>query len=182
MRTFPLTLAASVALAASLGCPRTGDPSTTSGEAAAPARDGEDLVEGFTDEQLVTLLGAFGYEPRLVEEGSITFALAPGRVMLFNQWEGDLQLYYVMTGGHWEPPVINQWNRTRRLTRAYVDTDGDLVLEADLLAAAGVTERQVGSFVAVFERALDLFVHEVASQGIERLPETLPEPPKGGWH
>ncbi len=182
MRIRSLTLAASVALAASLGCPRTGGPSTTSGEAAAPTRAGEDLVEAFTDEQLVALLGALGYEPRLVEAGSITFTLAPGRVMLFNQWEGDLQLYYVMTGGHWEPPVINQWNRTRRLTRAYVDTDGDLVLEADLLTVAGVTERQVGSFVAVFDRALDLFVQEVASQGAERPPQERPEPPKEGWH
>ncbi len=182
MRILFLILAASVGLATSLGCPRTGGPSSTSGEAAASTQAGENLVEAFTDNQLVALLGAFGYEPRLVEDGSITFNLAPGRVMLFNQWEGDLQLYYVMTGGHWEPPVINQWNRTRRLTRAYVDSDGDLVLEADLLAVAGVTERQVGSFVAVFERALELFVHEVASQGIERLPDELPEPPKEGWH
>ncbi|MCO4769511.1 MAG: YbjN domain-containing protein [Deltaproteobacteria bacterium] len=160
------------------GCPRTG--TTDSGDAPAPLR--ERLVDNFSDAQLLVLLDAFEYEPSLVDEGSMTFDLEPGRVMLFNRFEGDLQLYYVMTGGQWTHEQINEWNRTRRLSRAYLDTEGDLVLEADLLSLGGITERQVVSFIAVFEKALRLFVTEVASQGFEGTPEELPTEPEGGWH
>ena len=161
------------------GCPR-GAPAT-SGNAAA---SGDLIVQGFSDEALVTLLDALGYEPTLVDTGSVTFGLGPGQVLLFNQWEGDLQLYYVMTGGAWEHEAINEWNRTRRLSRAYIDREADLVLEADLLAVGGLTERQVASFVAVFRRALELFVEEIVSEGVQRTddpPEGPTEPP-AGWH
>ncbi len=138
-------------------------------------------MEAFSDEELVGLLVNLGYEARLVDAGSVTFALGPGQVLLFNQWEGDLQLYYVMTGGDWEHEAINTWNRTRRLSRAYLDEESDLVLEADLLAIAGLTERQVGSFVAVFGRALELFLTEVVRGGVREAEETSPATPDG-WH
>ncbi len=177
-------LCVGLAVAPLSACPREAAPRTSGTAAEAPASPfearGEAIVDQFTDEQLLVLLDRLGHEGSVVTDGSITFSFDIGRVLLFNQWDGDLQLYYVMTGGEWTHEAVNTWNRTRRLTRAYIDEDGDLVLESDLLSLGGLTERQVTSFVAVFERALDLFVREVAGLGVER--PAGEEPREGGWH
>lgn len=159
----------------------------TSGDAALtkPGLGPPDQLHAlFTDEELIFLLTQIGYDARPVIDGSITFELDHAQVMLFNQWGGDLQLYYVVTGGSWELFGINEWNRTRRLCRAYVDPDGDLVLEADLLALGGVTDRQVVSFVAIFDKAVEMFIREVASGGVHRPTEPTPQDPDetGTWH
>lgn len=165
------------------GCPHTRGPQSSGSVAAAADIDGIDrLHDEFSDDELMELLRELGHDPRPVLEGSITFELGPAQVMLFNQWGGDLQLYYVVTGGDWPLERINEWNRTRRLCRAYLDPDGDLVLESDLLSLGGLTDRQVVSFVAIFEKAVDMFVREVASEGVER-PHLPPPPTEGGtWH
>lgn len=180
MRLALLTL---IALA---GCATTSPATRTAAQPAADPFDAPDaLHRDFTDEQLIALLTDLGYEARPVIDGSITFELGPAQVMLFNQWDGDLQLYYVVTGGRWTLENINEWNRTRRLCRAYIDPDGDLVLESDLLALGGVTNRQVVSFVAIFDKAVEMFIHEVASDGVRRRLEQAPppeEPGDGTWH
>ncbi len=185
LRTLLLTLVA-LLLAGCVQSAANRRPAQSSGEAAkaAEALESPDrLRDDFTDEQLIFLLSQIGYEARPVLEGSITFELDHAQVMLFNQWWGYLQLYYVVTGGSWALPRINDWNRTRRLCRAYVDPDGDLVLESDLLALGGVTDRQVVSFVAIFEKAVEMFIEEVASGGVHRPEPPPPEPPDDGtWH
>lgn len=155
---------------------------------APPAAAREALVDAFTDQQISDLLEVFGYTPRVVDDGSITFELGAARVMMFNHWDGDLQLYYVMTGGSWDHRAVNDWNRTRRHSRAYIDSEGDLVLESDLLSLGGMTERQFASFVMLYEKTLELFVVEIVGPGIglpapdrSEAPTEAPSPPTR-WH
>lgn len=42
---------------------------------------------------------------------------------------------------------INDWNRTTRFSRAYLDDDGDPVLELDLDLVGGVTEARIQDFI-----------------------------------
>ena len=42
---------------------------------------------------------------------------------------------------------INDWNRTTRFSRAYLDGDGDPVLELDLDIVGGVTEARIQDFI-----------------------------------
>ncbi len=150
----------------------------------------ERAVDSFTDRQLLDLMTTFGFEPESAGEGALTFELGPALVMLLNQWDGDLQLYYVMTGGDWSHELINEWNKNRRLTRSYLDEDGNVILESDLLSLGGITERQIGSFVAMFQKALDLFLIEVVTPGMDSSSPRPPEPPPTeapdrsaeGWH
>ena len=66
--------------------------------------------------------------------------------------DGDLQLYFGLTGYTLTIADMNDWNREHRLTRAYLDGDNDPVLEADLLANAGYSDAQLIEFVAVFDQ------------------------------
>lgn len=52
---------------------------------------------------------------------------------------------------------INAWNRERRFSRAYVDADGDAVLEFDLDLEGGVTLGAVDAFLNLFDGIAFLF-------------------------
>ncbi len=52
---------------------------------------------------------------------------------------------------------INAWNQEKRFSRAYLDKDGDPVLESDLRLTDGVTRETVVSFLKIFEISLSAF-------------------------
>lgn len=53
--------------------------------------------------------------------------------------------------------VVNDWNRRARFGRAYVDEQGDPVIELDLLLSGGVTLETIKAYIAVFvDSALSL--------------------------
>src|SRR5208283_5118606 len=59
------------------------------------------------------------------------------------------------------PAAMNEWNRTHRFTRAYMDTDRGATLEADLDFTGGVVKATIESFVRSFGEAIPAFVKVV---------------------
>src|SRR5579883_990460 len=49
--------------------------------------------------------------------------------------------------------LMNEWNRTHRFTRAYMDTDGGATLESDLEFSGGVTQSTIETFIKGFREA-----------------------------
>lgn len=120
-------------------------PLLSAGRAAAeePWRPGEP--------ELATILQSEGYgSVEQLAKGGIKFKANGMPFVLFRYDDGDLQLYYGISGVSLPVRTVNEWNRTRRLTRAYLDRDGDPVLEADMLANAGLHKEAVTEFVRVF--------------------------------
>jgi hypothetical protein len=71
---------------------------------------------------------------------------------------GSLQLFAGFSMRN--PPTlqrINAWNQEKRFSRAYLDKDGDPVLESDLRLTDGVTRETVVSFLKIFEISLSAF-------------------------
>jgi hypothetical protein len=56
---------------------------------------------------------------------------------------------------------VNGWNRTRILSRTFLDTDGGAVLEADLDLRGGVTRRRVDVFVKSFLSIIEIWTKEI---------------------
>jgi hypothetical protein len=56
---------------------------------------------------------------------------------------------------------VNEWNRTKRYSRAYLDSDGDPVIELDLDLAGGVTVARVKDFVQTARVSVAAFRMEV---------------------
>ena len=52
---------------------------------------------------------------------------------------------------------INEWNRTKRLSRAYNDQDGDAHIEADLELTGGVTQQNVKEWMKTYVISLKAF-------------------------
>lgn len=111
----------------------------------------ESLAKKFSDSELIELMKSEGYSSaEAVKEGMIRVKVDGKSYMLINKFDGDIQLYYVIGGAKISFENINEWNKTKRLSRAYLDSDRDPTLEADLLSDAGITKTQVSMFFKVF--------------------------------
>ena len=108
-------------------------------------------VERFTDAEVKKVLRDEGYgSVRIIEEGEIRFKAAGNIYVLYNHDDGDLHLYFGSTGLKLNYEDMNEWNRTTRLSRAYLDNDMDIALETDLLSNAGLTQEMIKAMIQVF--------------------------------
>jgi len=109
---------------------------------------------GYTDQTLLEVLSEMGYsDAGPIDSGLLRFAVDGRQLLLINHADGNLQLHFSVSGGLWSYQDVNEWNKNRRLSRAYLDNDGDPVLEADLLASGGVSMSRLRRFIDVYVRS-----------------------------
>ena len=109
------------------------------------------LKTEYSDANLVEILKDDGYRGVEIREEKVINIKVDGQMhVLYVYDDNDLQMYYALTGYSISNEAINDWNKNQRLSRAYLDDDNDPVLEADLLANAGMTPRQITEWVTVF--------------------------------
>ncbi len=109
------------------------------------------LKKHYSDEELIEILKDDGY--RTVERSDdrvINIKVDGLTYVLYAYDDDDLQLYFGVTGYVLDAEQLNDWNRTKRLSRAYLDDENDPILEADMLANAGYTEEQFLEWLKVF--------------------------------
>ncbi|HUA63089.1 MAG TPA: YbjN domain-containing protein [Verrucomicrobiae bacterium] len=75
------------------------------------------------------------------------------------------------------PALMNEWNRTHRFTRAYMDTDGGATLESDLDYTGGVTQNTIESFIKGFREAIPAFTKVVIDSANSATGTTPTTPP-----
>lgn len=125
---------------------------------APAAFAGDGLVAKYSDDNLIQIIKKEGYSGvEKVKEGAIRVKVDGYMLAIFNKSDGDVQLYYSISGANLTFEDVNEWNRTHRLSRAYLDTDKDPTLESDLLANAGMTEKHVVEFFNVFKESVGAF-------------------------
>ena len=125
---------------------------------------GESLPKHFSDEELIEVLQGEGY--RAVEKSEdrvLNIRIDGFTFYLYVYDDDDLQLYFGMTGYEVSTADMNEWNRSKRLSRAYLDEVDDPVIEADLLANAGYTPDQLREWVSVFNTSAREF-HQFVSK------------------
>ena len=59
---------------------------------------------------------------------------------------------------------INEWNASKRYTRAYLDKEGDPVLEADLDLEGGVSYGALAEFIKTWVTSVKLFTQHIGFQ------------------
>ncbi|MGB0467092.1 MAG: YbjN domain-containing protein [Pontibacterium sp.] len=116
------------------------------------------LSDRFSDSELVQIIKDDGYgSVKKIKDGAIRIKIEGTSYILLNKSDGDLQAYYALGGADISYRDINTWNKTKRLSRAYLDSDKDPVLEADLLANGGLSEKHVTEFFRVFKGSARAF-------------------------
>jgi hypothetical protein len=69
----------------------------------------------------------------------------------------NAQLYAAFVGANPPMDAINEWNKSKRFSRAYVDSDGDPVIESDVDLEGGVTHGAVVEWVRTFNLSIRAF-------------------------
>ncbi|MEE4301337.1 MAG: YbjN domain-containing protein [Pseudomonadales bacterium] len=133
----------------------------------APATSADqDVVDTVSAAQVAKLLGDLGYTGSEIDEDGDIFVRMQGYsvLMLIGSYDG---VYIAMVSAFADTRAtlesVNTWNQEKRFARAYLDGDGDPVVEAELDLAGGVTIARVKDFIQTFGRlSLPEFVQTVA--------------------
>ncbi len=116
------------------------------------------LMQRYSDAELIQIIKNEGYNAvTKLRDGAIKVKIDGMTYVIFNKSDGDLQAYYGVGGVTISCEDINEWNRTKRLSRAYLDSDKEPVLESDLLANGGLTKKHVAEFFNVFIGSVKAF-------------------------
>ncbi|MEO0376013.1 MAG: YbjN domain-containing protein [Cyanobacteria bacterium P01_A01_bin.17] len=81
------------------------------------------------------------------------------KVLLYNK--GDSIQLRASFGGRHSMSKANEWNETKRFSKAHVEEDGSIVLEADYLFEGGTTIENLAQFLKIFKASLSVFIDEV---------------------
>jgi hypothetical protein len=108
------------------------------------------LKANYSINELASILRSEGYGDIKTFDNRITFRADGTGLALYRFSDGDLQMVYAVSAKGITADMINDWNQTKRLSRAYRDKENDPILEADMLMNDGATEQMVKSFVSVF--------------------------------
>ena len=137
--------------------------------AASPSQEFPmtDVFTSITLDRLEAMLDGGGIVARRehTEEAEfLKFNLGSYRVLLLPYGEGpdypSIQLHAGFKAEA-DPDAINAWNRDNRFGRAFLDTDGDPILQYDLDLEGGATERTFQEFVRTFRALLEDFSETV---------------------
>ncbi len=123
------------------------------GATAAEAQKSRDerIQAKFTQSDLVRILKSEGYgSVERLNDDAVTFKIDGKIYGLFIFKDNDLQLHYGTAGIEVPLSKMNGWNKDFRHSRAYIDKEGDPILEADLLADEGLSGAMVKNFISVF--------------------------------
>lgn len=120
------------------------------------------LQRTFNQDDLVRILQSEGYGSVEKRDSNAVMFKVDGKIYgMFIFDDNDLQMYYGTSGIDVKLETINKWNKDFRHSRAYIDDEGDPILEADILADKGLSEAMVKNFVSTFISSVRRFRTDV---------------------
>ena len=135
----------------------------TFGAAGALATDDGAVIETIDGEALKEILQDEGFTNIEVDEdGDILMKMEGSKVLfLIAKDEAAIQFSYAVAGSNADMQKVNQWNVSKRFSRAFMDDENDPHLELDLDLAGGVTIARVKDFISTCRVSLVTFRVEV---------------------
>ncbi|MBY0459787.1 MAG: YbjN domain-containing protein [Gemmataceae bacterium] len=117
----------------------------------------EDVVTKMSAARIERIMNSFNDVKNFKEldDGTYSFETGGLKVVVFNK--GDSLQLFAGFAGKATLSRINEWNRTKRFTRAYTTEKGEPVLESDLELTGGVTEKNVKEWMKTYVLCLKAF-------------------------
>lgn len=97
---------------------------------------------------------AGGKDFKDLEPSFSSYTFEGNKVIVVFYEDGDLQLRHTLTGGKWSSDATNEWNRTQRVGKCYLQEDGDVTLEYTLLSTQGPSEAWFRGALTAFHKTL----------------------------
>ena len=125
-------------------------------EAEPEATDEKELVTKLSITATERLLKSMELDFEEIGNGIYRFELDDYKVLLYNKKKA-LQMYAGFSGFDVTLGRINEWNRTKRFSKAYLDDDDDPCLESDLDLEGGVATTAIQEFIQTFRVSVEMF-------------------------
>ena len=133
------------------------------GLSATPASAAE-VIETISAQRVVELLGQAGFTGAEIDADQDVLVNMQGyRVLiLVGSYQGkNLSMKFALAGTQANHQTVNQFDLEKRFGRAYLDSDGDPVLESDLDLEGGVTEARVLDYFRTFNQLMVHFLRAI---------------------
>ena len=116
--------------------------------------------------QISKILDAEGYGTIETnkEDNYVSFKSDGNNILLFVDEDKDIQFYAGFITEEPDCGVVNLWNREHRFSRAYVDDEGDYVIESDHLVAEKIADEEFALMVGLFVSVLNDFQLAIKNQ------------------
>ena len=148
-------------LSIALSMPVAGQAAAIPRSPTAPAS-----IKPFTQPQLLELLKREGYggvQP--INQNGIRFKFDGYNATLIIYEERGISLvFYVSDIPYFTLSDVNEWNASKRLSRAYIDRDGDLALESDLQYTDNTNEAPVLMFLRSFQVSVRVLINTIVEK------------------
>ena len=108
-----------------------------------------------------TILEALDQDYTEIGNNAYLFKVANRYKVILSNYGEDIRLYAAFDVGRVTLSRINEWNRRRRFSSAYLDRDNDPVLQADLDFEGGVTGETILRFIAIFTQSVEEFAQHI---------------------
>jgi gas vesicle protein len=95
-----------------------------------------------TAEQLTGLLRDKGLEGKVNERGNVVVSTNGSKIVFFISGQ-TMQAYYGLSGTKANVNTVNEWNKTKRWGRAYIDAENDPCVELDYDLEGGVSDDSI---------------------------------------
>ena len=124
--------------------------------AATTAKAETAIITSMTSFRFEELVQAMGFECTRGKDATgtddtfFTFRAEGYKVAAFTNDPNYLLLYSAFSDVRPTLATVNGWNQSNSFSRAYVDKDGNAVLESDIILTGGVTQDNIEMFVKTF--------------------------------
>ena len=123
-----------------------------------PRAAAQEVVSEVSTEQLQRMLESMGYDVEQPKEDVLQFAIEGHTALLFNK-KTNIQLYsFFKKQKRMDLKKVNEWNATKRFSRAYIDEDGDAVIEWDVDLEGGTTSGALKESIRTYRIGVMAFV------------------------
>lgn len=128
----------------------------------AQAKSGTKIYETLSAQEVATILKEEGYSVFDVRSDSLRIKLNGYKVVIFvAEDKKSIQAFFGMANTDATLERINKWNKDKRFSRSYLDSDSDPVLELDLDLTGGVTRARIDDFFLTMRVSVDQWLQQV---------------------
>jgi hypothetical protein len=146
--------------------------SPDSGKATEPPKAAPAVSATFKPDEVASIIRDAGYRAELVRGKSswyINTGMAGRKVTIYLYCENDVcgSMTYDLSftaSSDFTLTWANQWNRDKRYAKAYIDTDGSLVVEYELSYKGGVTHDTIGESAKLFDNLVSMVDARINAQ------------------